>query len=213
MDFQPVPSSVRDGTAKKEDAAGSTATRPSTRRNLLRSCFFLLGLASLCYLAGAAVIFFDLPSSSFLRRAFVGGVAWYEQNQSPPPPPEQRPPITVSQIDKPDKTYDGFTLCLCSGGTRAVIINMRGEVVHEWLAPLKKVWPNPPRLRVPVEESAVYFNDGHVYPNGDLLALVEGPVNARNQSDGYGLVKLDKDSHVLWKYTAGCHHAPHPVHR
>jgi hypothetical protein len=164
-------------------------------------------LASLSYLTGAAVIFFDLPSSSFLRRAFVGGVAWYEQNQSPEPSPEERPPITVGQIDKPDKTWDGFTLCLCGGGTRAVLINMRGEVVQEWLAPVKTVWPDPPRLRVPIKESEVYFNDAHLYPNGDLLALAEGPVNARSESDGYGLVKLDKDSHLLWKYTAGCHHA------
>jgi hypothetical protein len=209
MDSQHVPCSVRNGAAKQEDASamGTETVRPSGRRNLLRSCLSLVGLLSLGYLTGAAVMFFDLPTSSFLRRAFVGGAAWYEQSQTPPPASEERPPITVGKIDKPDKTWDGFTLCLCSGGPRAVLINMRGEVVHEWHAPFKTVWPDPPRLRTPVEESQVYFNDGHVYPKGDLLALAEGPVNARNQSEAYGLVKLDRDSNVLWKYSAGCHHA------
>ena len=42
---------------------------------------FTLGLMSLVYLLGAAVMFFDLPSSSFLRRGFVGGGAWYEARQ------------------------------------------------------------------------------------------------------------------------------------
>jgi hypothetical protein len=179
-----------------------------TRGRLVVFCLFLLGLASLCYLLGAAVIFFDLPSATFLRRAFEGGAAWYEQEQTSSSGPEQQPSVSVGSIDKPDKTCDGFTLCLCSGGPRAVLINMHGEIVHAWHPPLRSMWPDPPRLRSgPVEESAVYFNDARLFPNGDLLALVEGPVSLRNASNSYGLVKLDKDSHVLWTYTADCHHA------
>ena len=36
----------------------------------------------------------------------------------------------------------------------------------------------------------------HVFPNGDVLAFV----------DGLGVVKLDKDSKLLWKHTALSHH-------
>jgi hypothetical protein len=209
MVWHRVSPELGDGSAKKEDAAPAGVNTPSRkpRRNFLSSCLSLFGLASLSYLLGAAVIFFDLPSSSFLRRAFVGGAAWYEQRQETQPPPDQPPPITVGQIDNPDKTFDGFTLCLSSGGPRAVLVNMRGEVVHQWYAPFKTVWFDlQPRLRVPIKESEVYFNDGHLYPNGDLLVLVEGPGNARHLAESYGLVKMDKDSRVLWKYSAGCHH-------
>jgi hypothetical protein len=163
-------------------------------------------VASLCYLFGAAVIYFDLPSSSFLRRGFVGGVAWYERKQVAQPPDEHRPPLTVGQVDKPDKTCDGFTLCMYGGDTRAVLVNMRGEVVHQWQVPFSEVWPDPPHLRGPIPNASVYLNDGHLYPNGDLLAVLEGPINLRNPSNGYGLAKLDKDSHVLWKYARNCHH-------
>ncbi|HTU89307.1 MAG TPA: arylsulfotransferase family protein, partial [Gemmataceae bacterium] len=204
----PVFPELGDGSAKKEDGPSvqaNTAAR-TPRRTFLSLCLSLFGVASLSYLLGAAVIFFDLPSSSFLSRAFVGGAAWYEQSQASPPP-KQRLPITVGDIDKPDKTCDGFTLCLCSGGPQATLVNMRGETVHQWYVPFNTVWPNLPRTGVPIQESAVYFNDGRLYPNGDLLVLVEGPVKPGNPSNGYGLVKLDKDSRVLWKYTADCHHA------
>jgi hypothetical protein len=45
-----------------------------------------------------------------------------------------------------------------------------------------------------------------VYPNGDLLVVIEGPITLRNSSNGYGLAKLDRDSQVIWKYAEKCHH-------
>ncbi|MHB1422654.1 MAG: arylsulfotransferase family protein [Gemmataceae bacterium] len=189
-------------------AASPPAHTPSgpPRRNLLASCLSLFGLASFCYLLGAAVIFFDLPSSTFLRRAFLGGVTWYEQRGSAPVPEKELPPITVSQLDNPDKTCDGFTLCMYGGDSQAVLIDRNGETVHRWHVPFSQLWSAPPHVRGRIEDASVYFNDGHVYPNGDLLAVIEGPINLSNSSNGYGLVKLDKNSRVLWKYAANCHH-------
>lgn len=176
------------------------------KRSHLTSCLSLFGLTSLSFLLGAVVIFFDLPSSTFLRRAFVGGVSWYEQKGVKPPSVDQLPPLSVGKIDKPEKTCDGFTLCMYGAGSRAVLIDMRGEVVHQWQVPFSQLWTSPPHLRGRINDASVYFNDGHIYPNGDLLAVVEGPINLSNPSNGYGLVKLDKDSSVLWKYAEKCHH-------
>jgi hypothetical protein len=173
------------------------------RRNFLTSCLSVFGLASLSFLLGAAVIFFDLPGSAFLRRAFVGGVNWYEQSGRSSVAEKRLPPLTVGTIDKPDKTCDGFTLCMYGGYSRAVLINMHGDPVHEWNVPFSQLWSAPPHLRGRIDDAKVYLNDGHIYPNGDLVAVVEGP---ENPSNGYGLVKLDKDSHVLWKYAEKCHH-------
>jgi hypothetical protein len=194
-----------DSTMKKEDnpSARDKGSRP--RRSLLLLGLSFFGVASLSYLLGAAVIYFDLPSSSFLRRAFGGGVSWYEWKPGRTPD-EGRISPPVGQVDKPDQTCDGFTLCMYGGGTRATLINMRGEVVHQWHVPFREIWSAPPHLRGEIKDAAVYFNDGRVYPNGDLLAVIEGPISVRNPSNGYGLVKLDKDSHVLWKYAEKCHH-------
>jgi hypothetical protein len=176
------------------------------RRNQLVCSLSLLGLVSLSYLLGAAVIFFELPSASFLRRAFVGGVALYERKGSQPSSEEQFSPPAVGQIDTSGKACYGYTLCMYGSGLRAVLVNMRGDVVHQWRVPFSQLWPAPPHVRGRIEDSSVYFNDGYVYPNGDLLAVIEGPINLQNVSPGYGLVKLDKDSNVLWKYAEKCHH-------
>jgi hypothetical protein len=42
----------------------------------------------------------------------------------------------------------------------------------------------------------IAFGFTHLYPNGDVLAFV----------DGFGVVKLDKDSRLLWKHVALAHH-------
>jgi hypothetical protein len=176
------------------------------QRKLLTSCMSQIGLLSISFLLGAAVIFFDLPPSSFLRSAFTGGLSWYEQRGKEPLPQEQTLPLAIANIDKPDKTCDGFTLCMYGGNSSAVLLNMKGDVVHKWHVPFSQLWSDPPHLKGPIDDESIYFNDGHIFPNGDLLAVVEGPSTVRNPSNGYGLVKLDKDSKVLWKYAEKCHH-------
>jgi hypothetical protein len=200
-----------DGPANKEGTAAGTRSAPAEpRRGLLFPCLAYLGVASLGYLLGAAVLFFELPSSSFLRRAFVGGLAWYEAKGAAQPGDEHGP-LTVGPTDKPERTCDGFTLLMYGGGTRAVLVNMRGEVAHEWHVPFSDIWSAPPHLRGRIADASVYFNDGYLYPNGDLLAVLEGPADFSleglgNPTNGYGLAKLDKDSHILWKVPANCHH-------
>jgi hypothetical protein len=192
-------------TTRREDTTAA-GNKPSWGRRLVY-LVSLLGLVSLSYLLGAAVIYFRLPSSTFLRQAFEGAHAWFQARQAAQPPDEELPPLTVGQVDKPDKTCDGFTLCMYGEtSTRAVLIDMRGTVVHQWHVPFSTLWPDPPHVRGLIHDASVYFNDGHLYPNGDLLVVVEGPITSSNPSNGFGLAKLDKDSHVLWKYAEKCHH-------
>jgi Arylsulfotransferase (ASST) len=201
-----------DAKAAKESGANEQGTslaaakprRPLT--GLISSCLFLLGLGSLAYIVGAAAVFFDLPTSTFLRRAFVGAAAWYEQKRTARPQARKRPGLLVGKIDKPDKTCDGFTLCMYQRDSRAALVNMRGDVVHEWHMAFSSIWPDPPHVRGWIDDAEVVFNDGHVYPNGELVVVMEGPAGAKNPSTGYGLARLDRDSRVLWKYAANCHH-------
>src|SRR5204863_7687886 len=135
---------------------------PSLIRKGLQFGLFLFGLASLCYLLGAAVMFFDLPSSSFLRRGFVGGAAWYAGTSASQRVSEEVPPIAVGRVDKPGNTCDGFTLLMYGGNSQARLVDMRGEVIHEWHVPFSKLWPDPPHLRGRIDDAEVYFNDGYL---------------------------------------------------
>jgi hypothetical protein len=205
MHPNPASTQAGDGPANRGGigSAGGRSPAPAPRR-LLGLGLSLFGLVSLAYLLGAAVMFFELPSSSFLHRAFVGGLAWYERSQEAPPD-DQLPPLSVGKIDRPDKTCDGFTLLLYGGGNRAVLVNMRGQTVRRWHVPFSQLWPDQPDVD-PKNDAGVYYADAHLYPNGDLLVVMEGPADWRNPTSGYGLAKLDKDSHVLWKYRGACHH-------
>lgn len=200
---------VDDATKQSDNLLTTQSARlPPSRRKRLSFWLAILGTMSLMYVLGAAAMFFELPSSGFLSKGFVGARAWNERREAPPPTPVQKTPtFVVGKIDKPGKAFDGFTLYTCASmtlsGTQAFLINMRGKVVHRWAIPYSRVWPNPPHIRSQVNDSLVCFFDCHLYPNGDLLVVFHGQENWVN---GYGLAKLDKDSNVLWKYAANIHH-------
>jgi hypothetical protein len=178
----------------------------SAPSNWLPRIFFTVGLMSLCFLLGAAVMFFRLPLSGFLTRAFEGSEAWQERGLDGRQP-AATPPLALTPVDKPDKTLDGYTLCTFASHHRedhhAYLFNMRGKAVHQWAMPFNKVWPEPEHVRAPVQDAHVNFFGTQLLPNGDLL------VTYYSQSDwayGYGLIKLDKDSNLLWSYPARVHH-------
>jgi hypothetical protein len=203
-----APGHVADGAAKSEGTPlpRGQAAAPGTGRKLLRRCLTLFGVVSLSYVLGAAVLYFDLPSSAFLKNAFQGGLGLIELKTASQGADARHLAESVGKKYVPDRACNGYTLCMFGTNSRAVLLNMRNDVVHEWHIPFSQVWPDPPHLGGRVDDDTVYYNDGHLYPNGNLLVVIEGPMDLNNPSNGYGLVMLDRDSRVLWKYRQKCHH-------
>jgi hypothetical protein len=168
----------------------------------------LLGAVVLSYLLGAAVMFFRLPSADFLSKGFLGARAWNERRQDASAPADRdSPAVVVGTAAQGGKPFEGYTLYACASrsasSTQAFLINMRGEVVHQWAVPFSKVWPNPPHIRERVDDSWVCIFGCHLFANGDLLVVFHGQ---QDFATGYGLAKLDRDSNVLWRYAANVHH-------
>src|SRR5689334_19688540 len=92
----------------------------------------MLGLASLCYLAGAAVVHFQLPGSGSFRNAFTGVQAWKERGSHDGSIATSSALQNTVTVDQPDYTSDGFTLYTTNSGTWAVLIDMKGNLVHQW---------------------------------------------------------------------------------
>jgi hypothetical protein len=169
------------------------------------ACLSILGVAVLSYVFGAAVMFFQLPSSDFLYQAFTGTKAWHERGKpvvTPFLPPEGDVGEGVT-VDKPSQTYDGFTLVTTTQGARATLLDMQGKVIHQWELPFRRAWPRPPHVQDPLGDEQIHWFRCHLFPNGDLLAIYQVE---RDTPCGYGLVKLNKDSKLLWKYEGRVHH-------
>jgi hypothetical protein len=197
-------------TSDGASVSGPEAARQTAPPGRLRLGPWLsvLGLLVLAYVLGAAVMFFEWPSSGFLRKAFIGGRAVSERPSGGQPPAATRPTRAPTEsIDRPGKTFDGFTLyCVTAEPTsrsEVVLVDMRRQVLHRWVVSYRKIVSDPSRPRNVFSSSLICVFDCHLYPNGDLLAVVQG----RDQlTSGFGLVKLDRDSKVLWTYAGNVHH-------
>lgn len=98
-------------------------------------------------------------------------------------------------IYDPQKAWNGITL-FCSGHKPIVyLMDMQGNILHEWSTTFKKVWPDSLPFYIHKEHKE-FIRRARVYPNGDLLCVFEY----------IGLVKLDKNSNILWKHAGINHH-------
>lgn len=165
----------------------------------------ILGVLGLGYLCGAAAMFYQWPSADFLDKCFAGARAWLDRGR-----PTLDLPSGVAEkqwegisIDIYKKTCDGFTLYTMADGSRATLIDMRGNVVHRWQLPFRQAWSEAPHIRRPLIDQRIHWACARLYPNGDLLAIYHADGDTPY---GYGLVKLDKDSKLLWAYADNVHH-------
>jgi hypothetical protein len=166
----------------------------------------LLGVLGLGFLGGAAVMSFQFPPYEFLEKAFAGARAWHLRGRSTIP--QLLPGAAVREggavtTDQAEKTYDGFTLYTATEGSRAMLIDMHGTEIHHWELPFSQAWPHPPHVDDPLPDDQINWFHCYLYPNGDLLAVYHADGDTPY---GYGLIKLNKDSKLLWAYAGRVHH-------
>lgn len=103
----------------------------------------------------------------------------------------------------PISAYRGFTLYTSGEGPVARLVTMTGAPVHEWTIPYSKVWKlETAAVQEPQPDNLVFWRDARLLPNGDLIAVFEA---AGHMPDGYGMVKVDKNSTPLWSYLHRAH--------
>lgn len=168
----------------------------------LAPLIFLVCISLLAFLAGAYVVLAKVPPYRLLMNAHEAAHALYAK---------------ATQYDDPYKTdlwydartdgkgvvtyfgdeaYNGYTLYSSSHEASAFLVDMSGNEVHRWHVPPEKIW-NKDKKTAGSLGPFVYIRKSYMYPNGDLLAVYEG---SGDTPWGLGLVKLDKDSNILWTY-------------
>jgi hypothetical protein len=103
------------------------------------------------------------------------------------PAPEQ---LSVTVYDA-ERAYNGLNLFISGHAPEAFAMDMNGNILHKWGIEMEDVW----RDAVDSEHTQ-YWRRVRWYPNGDVLAIFEG----------IGIIKLDKNSELLWNFRGGCHH-------
>jgi Arylsulfotransferase (ASST) len=186
------------------DAAGGGALLDKALFGAFLTALLLIVLVSGAVLSAASI--FPGPQ---IARAYNGGKAFYSKLTA-------YDDVYASDLWHPARSSDrgvtahdgtraqpGVTLYTSGHEAAAYLIAMDGAVLHAWRRPFSTVWDDSARVRRPQPDSHVYFRKAEVYPNGDLLAIYEG---VGDTPYGYGLVKLDRSSEVIWSYLAHTHH-------
>lgn len=107
------------------------------------------------------------------------------------------PEVVSVTRHEPEAAFEGYNLYASGHGTEAVLIDMAGAVQHSWSFDYDKLWP---QLDVPADAAGRgKWRRVMLFPNGDLLAIHEG----------IGMLKLDRDSNLLWQYPGRTHHDAH----
>jgi hypothetical protein len=193
---------------KREDAADRTDEQGDLVEKTLYGAF-LAALMLIVMVAGAVLTTADVFPGPQVARAYAGGKALYNKltkyqnvyasdlwNMA-------RSPDRGVTVHDPFRAQDGLTLYTSGHDASAYLIGMDGEVLHAWRRPYSTVWDPSADVKRPQPDSHVYFRKAMLYPNGDLLVVYEG---VGDTPYGYGVVKLDQNSEVIWRYLGHAHH-------
>ncbi|EPC00330.1 hypothetical protein L861_07480 [Litchfieldella anticariensis FP35 = DSM 16096] len=170
---------------------------------------FSLAIIFLAFAGGAFVVLAKVFPYEYFHDAYQAGQALLKQRSVDNPytqTDQWRDARTDERgvtINNQEEAYEGLTLYTSGDGNYANLIDMEGNVVHRWSLPYREVWDKSPQGRDPQPEELMYWRQARMMPNGDLIALY---IAANDTPWGYGIVKIDRDSNVIWKYHASTHH-------
>lgn len=179
-----------------------------------------IAVAFLLFLAGAVVVRFEIFPYAYLKDSLEAADALLVRERgerevpyvigAKPVQPEDWANPTVRDLETgvrrfdPAQAYDGYTIYTpVRFGYPIPLVNMQGEIVHQWDLPLAALaGPRDDGLSLDASENLTVAYP-RLQPNGDLLVVL-GVYGYTPW--GVGIVKLDKNSQLLWKYTRQAHH-------
>jgi hypothetical protein len=93
-----------------------------------------------------------------------------------------------------ERAWRGLNFYTSGHAPGAILVDMDGNELHHWRYSFTDAFPSsdiaaPERLKS-------FWRRAYLYENGDVLAIF----------DGRGIIKLDKDSKLLWAALIGAHH-------
>lgn len=122
--------------------------------------------------------------------------SWYYE-------PTERTETSYIAEDFADR--EGLNLVTAMGPDKSLalkVVDMRGELVHEWSVDWFETWPNPDHLpanAVPQTRPGTHIHGAKLLPNGDIVFNYEMQ----------GSVRMNACGDVLWRLPYQTHHSVH----
>ena len=161
-------------------------------------------------MAGAYIMHAQIPPAGLLKNIFTQTASVFRKEktlrQSELPlslwKEVRRQEKGVTVYD-PDLALAGYTLVTNGKFSGAWLLDMNGAVVHQWVVPFRKAFPSPSHVKNPAPEEGIFWRSAWLFPNGDVIGVYEAGADTLY---GYGMVKVDKDSNVIWRMAERVHH-------
>jgi hypothetical protein len=170
---------------------------------------FVGGCCFLCFVAGAGLATFRLFPYRTIRMAHLGGKALVgmlpgrDRNRWTLAWHKDMSPGRGTVYHDPSRACNGYTLYTSAHAEEAWLIDMDGTVVHSWHLPYASIYEPSPQIPRRPSPRYTYWRKAEMLPNGDLLVLY---VEAGVTPWGLGLVRIDRDSRMVWKFLKRVHH-------
>jgi hypothetical protein len=193
-------------------ASDNAPSKRSVRRWFARRLGFLLFTGAILFLAfvgGSIATLTRTSPTGYVRDAYRAGTALYSKFTDFHHPLDTdlwgyaRTSERGTTIYDAQRAYPGLTLFTSGHTSKAFLIDMQGRVMHEWHRPYSTVWDKSAAVRHPVPDNRTSFQKARLLPNGDLLVIYIG---VGDTPYGYGMVKLDRNSNLVWKNLDYFHH-------
>lgn len=94
-----------------------------------------------------------------------------------------------------DRAAQGFNLVVSGHAPGGTLMDMDGNLLHEWRVSIEQAWPEWENVERFLKMN--FFRRAHLFENGDLIGIWAGDA---------GILKLDRDSNVIWANAIGAHH-------
>jgi len=96
-------------------------------------------------------------------------------------------------VNERERASSGLNLYTSGHEPGAILMDMQGNELHRWRFEYRDAFPDSIWVDHPNSE---WWRRVYLYPNGDVLAIFEG----------FALVKIDKDSNLIWASPVSAHH-------
>jgi hypothetical protein len=94
-------------------------------------------------------------------------------------------------VHDPDRTRAGLNFYTSGHGPEAILMDMDGNEIHRWRHDFDEVWPGRSSKR-----QTQWWRRAHLFENGAVLVMYAD----------WGLVKLDRNSNLIWANPIAAHH-------